>query len=100
MLKTEEKEEMLIVYLGGDIDHHSAKSMRCEIDDHITRLHPKNLSLDFREVSFMDSSGIGLVMGRYKLMQSIEGHLHVVNLPSHIKKVMTLAGLDKLAVLE
>lgn len=100
MLKTEEKDAGLIVYLNGDIDHHSAKDMRCEIDETVERLHPKTLSLDFKDVSFMDSSGIGLVMGRYKLMQAIDGSLKVINMPVHIKKVMTLAGLDKLAVLE
>ena len=48
----------------------------------------------------MDSSGIGLVMGRYKLMQELGGTLHLVNVASHLKKVMVLAGLDRLAVLD
>ncbi len=100
MLKTEERQNELIVYLHGEIDHHTAKGMRAQIDERVERVHPVSLQLDFREVSFMDSSGIGLVMGRYKLMQSIQGSLQVVNLPLHIKKVMTLAGLDKLAVLK
>lgn len=48
----------------------------------------------------MDSSGIGLVMGRYKLMRSINGEIEVRNVSSHIKKVMKLAGLDLLAVVK
>ena len=48
----------------------------------------------------MDSSGIGLVMGRYKLMRSINGEIEVQNVSSHIKKVMKLAGLDLLAVVK
>ena len=48
----------------------------------------------------MDSSGIGLVMGRYRLMQELGGELRVTGVPSHIRKVMRLSGLDKLAVME
>lgn len=93
-------DEIMTAYLGGEIDHHSAKSIREEIDDTAQRARPDMLVLDFREVSFMDSSGIGLVMGRYSLMQELGGELKVVNLSGHIKKVMKLAGLDRLAVIE
>ena len=84
-------------YLIGDIDHHTAKEMREEIDHYIERNRPKELTLDFREVSFMDSSGIGLVMGRYRLMQELDGEIAVCNVSPHIRRVMRLAGLDRLA---
>ena len=61
---------------------------------------PEILVLDFKDVTFMDSSGIGLVMGRYKLMQSMDGELRIQNVSSHMKKVMRLAGLDKLATFD
>lgn len=93
-------DEILTAYLAGEIDHHSARSIREEIDEAATRAQPGELILDFRDVSFMDSSGIGLVMGRYSLMQELGGELRVVNLSAHIKKVMKLAGLDRLAVME
>jgi len=93
-------EDTMTVLLGGEIDHHSAKRIREEIDDTAQRAHPDVLVLDFRDVSFMDSSGIGLVMGRYSLMQELGGALKVINLSGHIKKVMKLAGLDRLAVME
>ncbi|WRS27113.1 STAS domain-containing protein [Oscillospiraceae bacterium MB08-C2-2] len=93
-------EETVTAYLMGEIDHHSAKEIREEIDQTVRRAHPDLLVLDFRDVTFMDSSGIGLVMGRYSLMQEIEGQLQVVSLSGHIKKVMKLAGLDRLSVLE
>lgn len=48
----------------------------------------------------MDSSGIGLVMGRYRLMQTMEGEVRITEAPSHIVKVMKLAGMDKLAAFE
>lgn len=93
-------EETMTAYLSGEIDHHSARHIREEIDETAARAHPGELVLDFREVTFMDSSGIGLVMGRYSLMQELGGILRVVNLSGHIKKVMRLAGLDRLAVME
>jgi len=93
-------DEIMTAYLDGEIDHHCAKQIREEIDETAQRAHPSLLILDFKEVSFMDSSGIGLVMGRYSLMQELGGVLKVVNLSAHIKKVMKLAGLDRLAVIE
>ncbi|MEG1774675.1 MAG: anti-sigma factor antagonist [Oscillospiraceae bacterium] len=58
----------LRVLLFGEIDHHSAIEMRRQIDEAAERHRPRNLVLDFGGVTFMDSSGIGLVMGRYKLV--------------------------------
>jgi stage II sporulation protein AA (anti-sigma F factor antagonist) len=90
----------VIAYLSGEIDHHSAKSIREEIDKSIEIIKPTGLTLDFKNVTFMDSSGIGLVMGRYRLMQMINGKVTVKNASLHIRKVMRLAGLDRLASLE
>ncbi len=93
-------DELVTVYLTGEIDHHSAREIREEIDRSLESNRPKMLVMDFKNVGFMDSSGIGLVMGRYKLMQAMDGAVKVVNTPNHIKKVMKLAGLDKLAAIE
>lgn len=93
-------DEIMTAYLDGEIDHHCAKYIREEIDETAQRAHPSTLILDFKEVCFMDSSGIGLVMGRYALMQELGGELKVVNMSAHIKKVMKLAGLDRLSVIE
>lgn len=99
-LRVVTEEGQITAFLGGEIDHHTAKYLREEIDDCAVRQKPERLVLDFREVTFMDSSGIGLVMGRYRLMQELGGELLVTGVPSHIKKVMRLSGLDKLAVME
>ncbi len=90
-------EDILTAHLVGEIDHHGARSIRAEIDEAAERAHPARMVLDFGDVTFMDSSGIGLVMGRYSLMQELGGELRIENLPGHIKKVMKLAGLDRLA---
>ncbi len=93
-------DEQITVCLTGELDHHSAKQVREEIDRALESNRPNSLVLDFKNVGFMDSSGIGLVMGRYKLMQSFGGSVRVANTPGHIKKVMKLAGLDKLAQID
>jgi len=95
----EKNDENMIAYLMGDIDHHNAKGIREKIDLDAESFSPSLLILDFKDVTFMDSSGIGLVMGRYKLMKSLNGTLKITNASSHIKKVMRLAGLDKLSAI-
>ena len=68
-----EEKSKLTAYISGEIDHHSAKSIRKEIDINVEKLKPTDLYLDFSKVDFMDSSGIGLVMGRYKLQSERGG---------------------------
>ena len=97
MAETKFGGDTLTVFLKGDLDHHSAKGERSEIDREINSVHPKKLVLDFSGVTFMDSSGIGLIMGRYKLMQDIGGSVTVARPPAYIKKVLRLSGIDKLA---
>lgn len=99
-VKTNIDGEVLKARIVGDIDHHTAKNIREKIDGVIERCAPKLLVMDFREVSFMDSSGIGLVMGRYKAMDSLGGGLKITNPSPQIRKVMHLAGLDRLAIVE
>lgn len=90
-------DDKITAYLSGEIDHHSAKEIREAIDNAAERTSAQKLILDFKGVTFMDSSGIGLVMGRYKLMVSLGGELEVKNVNAHIRKVMRISGLDKLA---
>ena len=97
--KLEYGNEEIRVFFDGEIDHHAASLLRVSIDSAITRKRPKRLILDFGDVTFMDSSGIGLVMGRYKLMQTVGGSIRVENLSPGAYKVMRLAGLDRLGEL-
>lgn len=96
-VKVEVNEKKLLALIEGDVDHHTAKSIRSVIDTAIEQNQPNQTILDFSAVTFMDSSGIGLVMGRYKIMQEIGGTVIIQNPPNHIKKVMIIAGLDKIA---
>lgn len=89
--------ETITAYLKGDIDHHTAKAIREEIDGEIDSAKPSLLILDFGEVTFMDSSGIGLVMGRFRKMQTTSGEIQITNTPLYISKVMRISGIEKLA---
>lgn len=86
----------LIAKITGEIDHHSARWLRMDIDTAIQDKEPKKLLIDFSGVSFMDSSGVGLVMGRYKNMKERGGRVELTNMPEYIEKVMNLAGMDRL----
>lgn len=88
------------IWLSGELDHHAARSLREQIDGAVDRTGAKQLRLDFEGVTFMDSSGIGLVMGRYRLMQLAGGRLSVTGTSERIQKIMRLAGLDRLHILE
>ena len=94
------KGEVVTAYLSGEIDHHTAKDMREAIDNAVDFNMPSLLVLDFSGVSFMDSSGIGLVMGRYRNLQKTGALLHIYGASSNIYKVLKLSGIEKLAKLE
>ncbi len=98
-ISVKEEEGRVVALLNGEIDHHNAPLLRSEIDGAVERLRPEELVLDFADVSFMDSSGIGLVIGRCKLMKNIGGRVTVSNTSVQIKKVMKLAGLDMLTTI-
>lgn len=86
----------LTAFLEGDIDHHSAAGIRADIDHAVRTSEVSRLVLDFSQVAFMDSSGIGLVMGRYKLMSERGGVCIVANPPAYISKVMRISGINRL----
>ena len=70
------------------------------IDSEIEGTLPKSLILDFSEVQFMDSSGIGLILGRKRLVEALGGGLYIKNTKPHIRKIISLAGLDNLIISE
>lgn len=100
VLNTEYKNNTLTVHLNGEIDHNRATNLRTSIDGQINALRPQILQLDFSKVSFMDSSGIGLIMGRYRTMGLIGGTLSVINVPANIDRVISLSGISSLGVLK
>jgi len=91
---------VLYVKLSGDIDHHSAKSVRDSVDDLIRRNNPVELELDLSAVDFMDSSGLGLVLGRYKKQTDMGGKMKIVNPTRRVMQILQLAGVEKIVRIE
>ena len=90
----------LTAALSGEIDHHNAAFLREQIDQALMKLRPPTLTLDFGGVTFMDSSAVGLVMGRYKVLGAFGGELEAVNLSPVAYRMMQLSGLQALAKLK
>ncbi|MBQ3044750.1 MAG: anti-sigma factor antagonist [Clostridia bacterium] len=90
----------LTIELTGEIDHHNAAVFRLEADEAIQSSLTPTVRLDFGDVTFMDSSGIGFVLGRYKIVESYGGNVEVINLSGRLYSMMQLAGLEKLVTLK
>ncbi|MFP4698038.1 MAG: anti-sigma F factor antagonist [Eubacteriales bacterium] len=90
------KNRNLIVTLRGDLDHHNAKFVREKIDSLLKRNNLKNVIFDFANMDFMDSSGIGVIMGRYKNLQSVGGKVAVANVSPSIDRIFNISGLYKI----
>ena len=94
----ERKGDTLVALLSGEIDHHTAAEFRESIDRETEMLRPGLLVMDFGGVGFMESSGIGLIMGRYRNAAAYGGSVRVVNAPPMIERMMKLAGMGRLDV--
>ena len=89
---------ILTAVLYGEIDHHSARDIRFCVDSEIQKHNPRMLVLDFQRVKFMDSSGIGLIMGRYRMMQLAGGKISLVNVPPHLERIISLSGVRSITM--
>lgn len=83
----------LAACLAGEIDHHAAQLLRVEIDARLDAQMPELLTMDFSGVTFMDSSGVGLILGRSRKMNANGGRLTVQNPPIQIRKMLDLAHI-------
>ena len=85
--------EVLYAYLSGEVDHDAAQSLRIQLDDALVSRTPQTLVLDFSGVGFMDSSGIGLILGRQRIARTLGTALRVQHTPSQLEKVLQLARI-------
>ncbi len=86
----------LIVSIEGELDHHMALEVREEIDRTIQKNPVKNLIFDFKNLNFMDSSGVGVVIGRYKQIQKLNGMTSLVHVNPHVMRIIEISGLHKI----
>lgn len=86
----------LNVFLSGELDHHAAPALREAIDNALIEYRPRLLRLYFSSVSFMDSSGVGLVMGRYRQAAALDCETEVYDLTPPAERIMKMSGLTRL----
>lgn len=86
-------DDVLYAYLAGEIDHDAAQSLRMQLDDALLNRTPKILVLDFGGVGFMDSSGVGLILGRQRCARTLGGSLKIQHAPEQLRRVLQLAGI-------
>lgn len=92
-LQFKDVDNTLIVKLEGELDHHVAKTIRVELDEMISNKRSKNLIFNLEKMNFMDSSGIGVIIGRYKKLSKMGGKVAVVGVSEKVDKIFNLAGL-------
>lgn len=100
LLDMSEEGDRLLVSISGEIDHHNAVWVRNELDRKISEMYPKLTVLELSRIDFMDSSGLGLIMGRYSKMQSVGGRLVLRNPNERLVRIFKLAGLEKIVNIE
>lgn len=95
-VRIERNGRSMSAYLSGELDHHTAAFIRSNIDSELELNSVNDLLLDFKDVAFMDSSGVGLIMGRYKRMQACRGKLRIANLSGEAARIVEMSGITKL----
>ena len=91
-----EKDKLLVLKIKEEIDDCSVQKIRRRADYEIERYMPRKVIFDFDSVTFMDSAGIGLIIGRYKFTNMLGGKLEVANLTQSVKKIFEMSGILKL----
>ncbi|MBO5158536.1 MAG: STAS domain-containing protein [Lachnospiraceae bacterium] len=94
------KGESLKVIVPAEVDHCFADEVREEVDRRLQTEDIRVLEFDFKDTEFMDSSGIGLLMGRYKLMRAIGGEVRITHTGERIRKILMLSGIHKIIPIE
>ena len=87
---------VLTVHLPAELDHPASDEIRRDSDRIIGHNYIKNMIFDFSETVFMDSSGIGAIMGRYRLIRLVDGEVWAVHTSMRIKKILTLSGVTRI----
>ncbi len=93
-------EDVLIVRLDGELDHHSAARLKIEWQEQLQKNEIKHVILNLSELHFMDSSGLGVVLGRYKEVKQLGGEMIVCSVTSAVKRLFDMSGLFKIIRLE
>jgi stage II sporulation protein AA (anti-sigma F factor antagonist) len=93
-------DNILIIRLIGELDHHTADDLRVNITNLIEQHKLKNIVMNLEKLSFMDSSGFGVILGRYKHLKSLDGELIICSVPQSVKRLFDMSGLFKIVRIE
>lgn len=92
----EYKDDTMIVRLAGELDQHYASGLRTAIDTQVAHRGIHKIVFDFSNIGFMDSSGIGVIMGRYRLMQSVGGKVCAFGISPRLDKLIEMSGIKRI----
>lgn len=95
-VRVEVKKRVMLATLMGELDHHAATQLRARLDRELTKHKIKTLIVDLSQVGFMDSSGVGLLIGRYRQMKLSGGQMCIVSSEKTVDKMLTVSGIRKL----
>ncbi|MCI8293016.1 MAG: anti-sigma factor antagonist [Hespellia sp.] len=95
-MKYQVQENCLTIFLPREVDHHIAEEMRKNVDELIDQNHIKIVIFDFQDTEFMDSSGIGVIMGRYRTIYLLGGEVWAIHVNERMRKILSLSGVTKI----
>jgi len=98
--ETRSRDGLLCVYLYGEIDHHGAVALREDLDQLLWRERPRRLVLNLSRIEFMDSAGLGLLMGRYRLLRELGGVMVLSSPNPRVMKILRLSGMERFFEIE
>ena len=96
MLQSIRDGDRLIVRIDGELDHFCAQSVRRYLDALLLDRSIRTLILDFSSLTFMDSSGIGVILGRYRILRDRGGKMAVCHMNPHIARIFHMSGMDRI----
>ncbi len=96
----EVKKNVLCVRLSGELDHHTAEDLRNRVNEIVEKQNIEHMLFNFKELHFMDSSGLGVILGRYKQIKNIGGEMVVCSVSPPVKRLFDMSGLFKIIRLE
>ncbi|WP_126427422.1 anti-sigma F factor antagonist [Brevibacillus marinus] len=94
-VEMETKHDVLVVRLQGELDHHTANELRTKVDEALANADIRHMVLSLKDLVFMDSSGIGVILGRYKQISARSGEMVVCSINPTIQRICEMSGLFK-----
>ena len=91
-----QEDKLLLLQITEEIDHHFVEEIKRRADYEITRYMPRKVVFDFNKVTFMDSAGIGMLIGRYKICKMLGSTIEMINVKPSIRKVFEMSGVLKI----